>query len=78
MPLLPDCREVTRLVLEAEERPLPWPDRMRIRLHLSMCQACTRFNGQVAFMRRALGQWRDGAHDSAGADDLPRQDDAQP
>ncbi|MEX8519775.1 MAG: zf-HC2 domain-containing protein [Leptothrix sp. (in: b-proteobacteria)] len=58
MRLLPNCREVTRLLLAGEERPLAWPDRVRIRLHLSICAACTNFNGQVKFMRQALGQWR--------------------
>ena len=76
MPLLPKCREVTRLVLEGEERQLPWLDRARIRLHLGMCQACTNFTGQVKFMRRALGQWqRYGAGDRA--DEPPRQDDSR-
>lgn len=58
MSLLPNCREVTRLLLEAEEHALPWPDRARIRLHLGICDACSTFSRQVDFMRQALGHWR--------------------
>ena len=52
------CREVTRLVLEGEERRLGWVDRTAIRLHLMVCEACPRFMRQVEFMRHAMGRWR--------------------
>ncbi|MEY8875962.1 MAG: zf-HC2 domain-containing protein [Leptothrix sp. (in: b-proteobacteria)] len=78
MPLLPNCREVTRLVLEGEDRQLPWPDRVRIRLHLSVCQACTNFTGQVRLMRRAMNQWRRyGSDDASGAEPPPRNGPAR-
>ena len=52
------CREVTHLVLEGEERRLAWTDRVAIRMHLMICDACPRFLRQVAFMREAMGRWR--------------------
>jgi len=52
------CREVTRLVLEGEDRRLGWVDRAAIRLHLMICDACPRFAKQVKLMRQAIGQWR--------------------
>jgi hypothetical protein len=53
-----DCREATHLVLQAEDRPLAWRDRLRLRLHLAICAACPRFVRQVALMRQAIGHWR--------------------
>jgi hypothetical protein len=60
------CREVTRLVLERENRPLTLVERFAVRLHLGICMMCTRFSGQVRLMDRAMAQWkhdaeRDGA-----------------
>lgn len=68
MKLLPDCREVTRLVLEGEDRRLGWAERLRVRLHLRVCQACPRFVAQVALMREAMGRWKR----YAGEDEVPR------
>jgi len=52
------CREVTRLVLERENRPLTVVERVAVRLHLSICLMCTRFTGQVRLMNRAMAQWK--------------------
>jgi hypothetical protein len=53
-----NCREATALVLQGEDRRLGWPERLRLRLHLLVCKACTRFVGQVALTRSAMGPWR--------------------
>jgi hypothetical protein len=52
------CREATRLLLERENRPLGASERLRLRLHLSVCEMCTRFTGQVRLMNRAMERWR--------------------
>jgi hypothetical protein len=52
------CRDVTHLVLQAEDRRLSFADRLRVRLHLLVCRACPRFVRQVRFMRSAMGRWR--------------------
>ena len=52
--LKPTCREVHRLVSEGMDRHLSVVERIRMRLHLVVCDACTRFNGQMALMRRAM------------------------
>lgn len=52
------CRQVTRLVLMAEDRALPWHERVAVRLHMRICIACPRFLAQVRFMREAMGPWR--------------------
>lgn len=52
------CREATRLMLEGENRPLGPVERLQLRAHVAICTACTRFQGQVGFMREAMGRWR--------------------
>jgi len=52
--LKPTCREVHRLVSEGLDRELSLIERARMRLHLVVCDACTRFNGQMALLRAAM------------------------
>jgi len=66
-----NCREVTRLVLARENRPLTLVERFAVRFYLSICLMCTRFTGQVKLMNRAMAQWKRYAehdeHDDAAA-----------
>jgi hypothetical protein len=52
--LKPTCREVHRLVSEGMDRDLSFVERTRMRLHLMVCDACTRFNGQMSMLRSAM------------------------
>lgn len=52
----PTCREVHRLVSEGMDRELSLVERTRMRLHLLVCVACTRFNRQMDLLRRAMRQ----------------------
>jgi hypothetical protein len=52
------CRDITRLVLQAQDLALPWRERLAVRLHMLACKACPRFADQLALMRRASAQWR--------------------
>jgi hypothetical protein len=52
--LMPTCREVHRLVSEGMDRDLSLVERARMRVHLVVCGACTRFNGQMDLLRRAM------------------------
>ncbi len=54
----PSCREVTRLVLMAEDTTLPLAQRLAVRFHMLICKACPRFAEQLALMRRAGARWR--------------------
>ena len=58
MKLIRTCREVTELALRAEDMRLSVGERLAVRLHLPICKACTRFQAQLALMRRASAQWR--------------------
>ncbi|MFA7290742.1 MAG: zf-HC2 domain-containing protein [Rhodocyclaceae bacterium] len=48
------CKEVHRLVIEGQDRTLPFTERIAVRVHLMMCGACRRFEAQMEFMRQAL------------------------
>ena len=52
------CKEVTRLLSQAQDRPLALGERVKLRLHLVVCTACTRLERQLAFMRMALSRYR--------------------
>lgn len=52
------CKEVSALLIAREDRELPWQDRLGLKLHLAMCQACPRFERQLLTMRQAMGRWR--------------------
>jgi predicted anti-sigma-YlaC factor YlaD len=57
-----DCKDVSRLLSEAQERDTPAAEQARLRLHLVVCQSCRTVEEQMAFIRRAmrkLGEDRD-------------------
>ena len=53
-----NCREVTRLVLESQDRALGPLERISLNLHWRICDACVRFRKQSETMRVALDRWR--------------------
>ncbi len=72
MKLHRSCREVTRLVLQGQDRQLALGERIGVRLHMMICKACPRFAQQVALMHDAMGRWRQYAE----SDDAPPPRDA--
>ena len=48
------CKEVTRLVSQGLDRRLGFAERVRLRLHLAICDGCTNFKKQTAFLREAV------------------------
>ena len=58
MSLRRTCKQVSALVIAREDRPLPWPDRLALRLHMAMCATCPVFERQIFTMRHAMKQWR--------------------
>ena len=53
-----DCRHASRLISQLQERKLGRLERLRLRLHLAACDACTAFNRQVTFLRDAMRRYR--------------------
>ena len=49
--LSPSCREASRLLSAALDRPLPWRQRVGLRIHLLLCKWCSRYGQQLRFLR---------------------------
>jgi predicted anti-sigma-YlaC factor YlaD len=50
------CKQVARLVSQGLDRELGFAERVRLRVHLAICDGCTNFSKQVAFMREAMAR----------------------
>lgn len=58
MPLKRTCKEVAALLIAGEDRELPLTERLALKLHMVVCDACPRFQRQVITMRNSLQLWR--------------------
>ena len=52
--ITPSCKDMTRLLSEAMDRPLPLGIRVKMRLHFLICKWCERYKNQLLFLRQAL------------------------
>lgn len=50
------CKQAHQLISEGLDRPLSLTERTQLKMHLAICRACTGFNGQMAFLRKAMRQ----------------------
>lgn len=48
------CKEVHRLTSEGLDRELSMVERVRMQVHLLVCNACRDFAGQTQLLRRAM------------------------
>jgi hypothetical protein len=48
------CKEASRLISDGMDRRLSVTERIALRMHVGICDACTRFTAQAKFLRRAL------------------------
>ena len=53
------CQQASRLLSQQEDEPLTFGKRVRLRLHLMYCDACTNVSRQFATLRMAMHRWRD-------------------
>jgi hypothetical protein len=58
MKLKATCKEVTHLLLSGMDRRMPLGERLTVRLHMMICEACPKFQRQVQLMERASTRWR--------------------
>lgn len=58
--MIPDCKQTSQLLSQAQDRPLGFTERLRMRLHLAICNRCRRVSTQFDFLRAALRRYRDG------------------
>lgn len=47
-----NCKNVTRLFSEEQERPLTLKERMSLKVHVMMCSGCRNFRQQMYTLRR--------------------------
>jgi len=59
------CKEVSLLISRSYDARLTWRQRLAVRLHLLVCEACRRFTEQMRFLRRAGRAFADRQRDSA-------------
>jgi len=50
------CKQATRLVSQGLDRELGFTERVRLRVHLAICDGCTNFSKQVALLRQAMAK----------------------
>jgi hypothetical protein len=53
------CKEATRFVSRMQDEPLSLWVRVRLRLHLLVCAACSRFERQMRLLRLAMRRYRE-------------------
>ena len=58
MKLMLTCKDASRLISKSLDRPLSWSDRMKLKFHLFICDACNRFNVQLGQLRSAVKRMR--------------------
>jgi len=63
--LTPSCEVITQKVSRSMDEPLSFKERLQVRIHLMMCEFCTRYRQQLLTIRRRIQQhaeeWEEGA-----------------
>ena len=52
--IFPSCKEVSHLVSQGLDRRLGFGERVRLRVHLAICDGCANFKRQMEFLRKAM------------------------
>lgn len=58
-PLDLTCKQASLLLSRGQDAPLGLYARLKLRLHLTLCDGCTHFSRQLKFMRAAVRRLRD-------------------
>lgn len=48
------CKQAHRLLSQAQDRRLSWLERLGLRVHLLLCDACRRFSRQIDILHQAM------------------------
>jgi Putative zinc-finger len=59
MKLKLDCKDVSRLISDGQDRELPQAERANLRLHFVICETCRNVDEQMQFIRRAMKNFGD-------------------
>ncbi len=49
-----NCKQVTRLISESQERPLSLTEKISLKAHVMICVGCKNFSLQVPFLSKAM------------------------
>ena len=60
-----NCREVTRLLSEAQERELTLKERLSLTVHLSWCSGCRTFSKQMQAIHQITRAYVKGKNEGA-------------
>lgn len=52
------CKDVSRLLSQAQDGTLPLVQRWKVQAHLRICAACANVERQMRFMREAARRWK--------------------
>lgn len=58
IPLMRTCREVAAMLVAREDRDLGLADRLALRMHMAICEACPKFERQIMTLHNSMQQWR--------------------
>ena len=50
----PKCHDITRLISESMDHPLPWRTRLAMRVHYFICVWCERYRDQLTLLGKAV------------------------
>jgi hypothetical protein len=52
------CKQASKLISQSLDHPLTWSEKMRLRLHLFICDPCRHFRRQLNLLRTLLHRMR--------------------
>lgn len=58
-----NCRQVTRLYSESQERKLSLKEGMELKLHVMMCKGCRNFGEQMVALRQIMRTYARGGNE---------------
>ena len=53
------CQQASRLLCQQQDERLPFGKRVRLRIHLAVCNACRNVSRQLEALRLSIRKWRD-------------------
>ena len=53
------CQQASRLLSQREDEQLPFGKRLKLRIHLAVCDACHNVSRQLQTLRLAMRTWRE-------------------
>jgi len=59
-----NCHDATRLMSEAQDRPLKLSERISLKMHVMMCSGCNNFKSQMGTLRMMTRSYSKNKNDS--------------